>query len=163
MSKTLYSPQTQVRNVTSASFFALYNGHLGHAANVGDSFRMVIRDVFKAGKYQPIDDVAFNEYVEKLVRLGVWDENVVASELREVMKNLRDGKINTEDEIFERLVKNLPTEKVARLYAGGDNLWKQYGYEFYKSDLRSASRGKGGFALKTDGIGFRCAQTIIEK
>ena len=138
MSKTLYSPQTQVRNVTSASFFALYNGHLGHAANVGDSFRMVIRDVFKAGKYQPIDDVAFNEYVEKLVRLGVWDENVVASELRAVMKNLRDGKINTEDEIFERLVKNLPTEKVARLYAGGDNLWKQYGYEFYKSDLRSA-------------------------
>ena len=98
-----------------------------------DSFRMVIRDVFKAGKYQPIDDVAFNEYVEKLVRLGVWDENVVASELRAVMKNLRDGKINTEDEIFERLVKNLPTEKVARLYAGGDNLWKQYGYEFYKS------------------------------
>ena len=138
MGKTLYSPQTQVRNVTSASFFALYNGHLGHAANVGDSFRMVIRDIFKAGKYQPIDDVAFNEYVEKLVRLGVWDENVVASELRAVMKNLRDGKINTEDEIFERLVKNLPTEKVARLYAGGDNLWKQYGYEFYKSDLGSA-------------------------
>ena len=138
MGKTLYSPQTQVRNVTSASFFALYNGHLGHAANVGDSFRMVIRDIFKAGKYQPIDDVAFNEYVEKLVRLGVWDENVVASELRAVLKNLRDGKINTEDEIFERLVKNLPTEKVARLYAGGDNLWKQYGYEFYKSDLRSA-------------------------
>ena len=25
--KTLYSPQTQVRNVTSASFFALMNGH----------------------------------------------------------------------------------------------------------------------------------------
>jgi len=28
----------------------------------------------------------------------------------------------------------------------------------FKSDLRSASRGKGGFALKTDGIGFRCAK-----
>ena len=54
------------------------------------------------------------------------------------MKNLRDGKINTEDEIFERLVKNLPTEKVARLYAGGDNLWKQFGFEFYKSDLSAA-------------------------
>ena len=27
--KTLYSPQTQVRNVTSASFFALMNGHIG--------------------------------------------------------------------------------------------------------------------------------------
>jgi len=28
----------------------------------------------------------------------------------------------------------------------------------FKSDLRPASRGKGGFALKTDGIGFRCAK-----
>ena len=28
----------------------------------------------------------------------------------------------------------------------------------FKSDLRSASRGKGGFALKTDGVGFRCAK-----
>ena len=61
MGKTLYSPQTQVRNVTSASFVALYNGHLGHAANVGDSFRMAIRDGFKACKYQPIADVAFNQ------------------------------------------------------------------------------------------------------
>ncbi len=28
----------------------------------------------------------------------------------------------------------------------------------FKADLRSASRGKGGFALKTDGIGFRCVK-----
>lgn len=30
----------------------------------------------------------------------------------------------------------------------------------FKADVRSASRGKGGFALKTDGIGFRCARKI---
>ena len=28
----------------------------------------------------------------------------------------------------------------------------------FKADIRTASRGKGGFALKTDGIGFRCAK-----
>ncbi len=28
----------------------------------------------------------------------------------------------------------------------------------FKADVRPASRGKGGFALKTDGIGFRCAK-----
>jgi len=28
----------------------------------------------------------------------------------------------------------------------------------FKADIRSASRGKGGFALKTDGIGFRCVK-----
>tara|TARA_R100000008_G_scaffold68991_1_gene46297 strand:+ start:1053 stop:5507 length:4455 start_codon:yes stop_codon:yes gene_type:complete len=140
--KTLYSPQTQVRNVTSASFFALWNGHVGGAASVADSMRMVIRDIFREGKNVRggIDEVEFNKYVEKLVRLGVWDENVVASELRAIMKNLRDGKINSDDEIFERLIKTLPTEKVTKLYAGGDNLWKQYGFEFFKSDLTAALR-----------------------
>ena len=136
--KTLYSPQTQVRNVTSASFFALWNGHVGHNASVIDSIRMVIKDIFKAGKGQPIDEVEFAKYIEKLVRLGVLDENIVAQEMRAVMNNLKEGVIRNEDELFEKVMKALPTEKVARLYAGGDNLWKQFGYEFYKSDLSAA-------------------------
>ena len=140
MGKTLYSPQTQIRNVTSASMFALWNGHVGHAASVADSMRMVLRDIFRAGKdvRGGLSEVEFNKYVEKLVRLGVWDENVVASELRAIMKNLREGRIKTDDELFEKVMKTLPTEKVARLYAGGDNLWKQYGFEFFKSDLTAA-------------------------
>ena len=131
MGKTLYSPQTQIRNVTSASFFALWNGHVVHKASVIDAMRMVIRDIFKAGKGVPIEEIAFNKYVAKLVRLGVYDENVVAQELRAVMRNLKEGVIRTEDELFEKIVKTLPTEKVARLYAGGDNLWKGFGYEFF--------------------------------
>jgi len=133
--KTLYSPQTQVRNVTSASFFALWNGHIGHNSSVIDAMKMVMKDIFKAGKGGAIDEVEFARYVEKLVRLGVWDENIVAQELRAVMTNLRKGVIKNEDELFEKIIKGLPTDKVARLYAGGDNLWKQFGYEFFKSDL----------------------------
>jgi len=82
--KTLYSPQTQVRNVTSASFFALMNGHIGGRASVTDAMQIVARDIFKAGGNK-IDEVEFNNYVEKLVRLGVWDENVVAAELKAVI------------------------------------------------------------------------------
>jgi len=136
--KTLYSPQTQVRNVTSASFFALWNGHVGHNASVIDSMKMVMKDIFKAGKGGAIDEVEFSRYVEKLVRLGIWDENIVAQELRAVMTNIRKGAIQNEDELFEKIMKGLPTDKVARLYAGGDNLWKQFGYEFFKSDLSVA-------------------------
>ncbi len=90
-------------------FFALWNGHVGGTASVADSMRMVIRDIFREGKNVRggINEVEFNKYVEKLVRLGVWDENVIASELRAIMKNLRDGRINTDDEIFERLIKTL--------------------------------------------------------
>ena len=122
--KTLYSPQTQVRNVTSASFFALMNGHIGSRASVTDAMQIVARDIFKAGGNK-IDEVEFNNYVEKLVRLGVWDENVVAAELKSVLQDIKGNVINT-------------TDKVARLYAGGDNLWKGYGFEFGKSQLYQA-------------------------
>jgi hypothetical protein len=99
---------------------------------------MVMKDIFKAGKGGAIDEVEFSRYVEKLVRLGVWDENIVAQELRAVMTNIRKGVTRNEDDLFEQLMKGLPTDKVARLYAGGDNLWKQFGYEFFKSDLSAA-------------------------
>ena len=48
--KTLYSPQTQVRNVTSAAFFPLMNGHIGGNASVTESIKMVMDDIFGAGK-----------------------------------------------------------------------------------------------------------------
>ena len=48
--------------------------------------KIVFDDIFGAGQ-KNIDEVAFNNYVEKLVRLGVWDENVVASELKAMYSN----------------------------------------------------------------------------
>ena len=135
--KTLYSPQTQVRNVSSAAFFALMNGHIGGMASVTNAMKIVLDDIFQAGK-KNIDEVEFNNYVEKLVRLGVWDENVVASELKAVMNQLKNNTIRTSDQLFDRLIKMAPTDKVARLYAGGDNLWKHFGYEYSKSQLNLA-------------------------
>ena len=99
---------------------------------------MVIKDIFKAGKGDPIDEVSFARYVEKLVGLGVYDENIVAQELKAVFRNLKDGKIKTEQELFEYFANSKLTEKVARVYAGGDNMWKGYGFEFFKSDLSAA-------------------------
>ena len=132
--KTLYSPQTQVRNVMSAAFFSLANGHIGGRASVTDAMKIVIDDIFKAGQ-RNIDEVEFNNYVERLVRLGVWDENVVASELKAIMNQIKNNKINNADDLFDKLIKMAPTDKVARTYAGGDNLWKQYGFEYSRSQL----------------------------
>ena len=135
--KTLYSPQTQVRNVSSASFFALMNGHIGGKASVTNAMKIVLDDIFKAGK-GGVDEVQLNKYVEKLIRLGVFDENVVASELKAVMDQIKNNTIRTSDQLFSKLIKMTPTDKVARLYAGGDNLWKHYGYEYYRSQLSQA-------------------------
>jgi hypothetical protein len=137
MGKTLYSPQTQVRNVTSAAFFAFMQGHIGHNASVTNAMKMTLDDIFKAGQ-RNIDETEFNNYVEKLVRLGVWDENVVASELKAVMDAIKKNQINTTDKLMAKLFKMAPTDKVAKLYAGGDNLWKHYGFEYGKSQLSMA-------------------------
>ena len=137
MGKTLYSPQTQVRNVTSAAFFAFMQGHIGHNASVTNAMKMTLDDIFKAGQ-KNIDETEFNNYVEKLVRLGVWDENVVATELKAVMDAIKKNQINSTDKLFDRLMKMAPTDKVAKLYAGGDNMWKHYGFEYSKSQLSQA-------------------------
>ena len=135
--KTLYSPVTQVRNVTAGSMFALLNAHVGHNASLTDSIRIVMRDIFKRGKN--IDNIEFNNYIEKLIGHGVIDENVVASELRAIFNNIKNGSIQTEAELTQELLKPASlTEKVARVYAGGDNLWKIYGYEFDKSMFSQA-------------------------
>ena len=137
--KTLYSPQTQVRNVSSAAFFALMNGHIGGNASVTNAIKIVLDDIFKAGQ-KNIDEVEFNNYVERLVRLGVWDENVVASELKAIMDAVKNNSIKSSDQLFDKLIKMTPTDKVARVYAGGDNLWKHYGFEFERSILGQGFR-----------------------
>ena len=116
--KTLYSPQTQVRNVSSAAFFALMNGHIGGNASMVNGMKIVLDDIFKAGQ-KNIDEVEFNNYVEKLVRLGVWDENVVASELKAIMDAIKNNSIKTSDQLFDKLIAMTPTDKVARVYADG--------------------------------------------
>lgn len=46
-----------------------------------------------------------------------------------------------------------PEKGILKVIKGGS-------WHSFKADVRSASRGKGGFALKTDGIGFRCARKL---
>ena len=156
--KTLYSPTTQVRNVTSASMFALNAGHIGWRASVTDSWRMVIRDVFKEGK--GVDEVAFNNMVAKLVRLGVYDENIVATEMKIVLEELKSGKINTFDKLFENMMKMAQSDKVGRIYAGGDNLWKFYGFNFDRSMLLEALHSVDDVAKFMRHMEFRLIKQI---
>ena len=45
------------------------------------------------------------------------------------MDHVKNQSIRTSDQLFSKLIKMTPTDKVARVYAGGDNLWKFYGFE----------------------------------
>jgi len=151
--KTVLSPVTQVRNVSSASLFPLANGHIGGRSSVSEALKMTIDDIFGAGKI--IDEDQFIKNIENKIRLGVIDENIVASELKSVLqeikntkgltsldriiRSLSDGKFNfAEGSLAQKFAEGTSKfgKGAARVYAGGDNLWKWYGHEYVKSQLR---------------------------
>ena len=149
--KTVLSPATQVRNVTSASMFPLANGHIGGRSSVTESIKMVMDDIFGAGKL--IDETKFIKNLENKIRLGVIDENIVASELKAVLKDIKAGaKVKNMDSLLARLSESRMLKTATRIYAGGDNLWKWYGHEYVKSQMKSMYKNVDDIARWTKEI-----------
>jgi hypothetical protein len=149
--KTVLSPATQVRNVTSASMFPLANGHIGGRSSVTESIKMVVDDIFGAGKI--IDETKFIKNLENKIRLGVIDENIVASELKAVLKDIKAGaKVKNMDSLLARLSESRMLKTATRIYAGGDNLWKWYGHEYVKSQMKSIYKNVDDIARWTKEI-----------
>ena len=142
--KTVLSPATQVRNVTSASLFSLASGHIGGKATVTEGIKMTLDDIFGAGKI--INETQFLKRLERKIRLRVLDENIVASELKGVFQDIKaggfksNGKITSMQQLLDTLGKSKflreGSETATRIYAGGDNLWKWYGHEYIMSQYK---------------------------
>ena len=133
MGKTVFSPQTQVRNVEASALFPMVNGHIGGRASVIDSMKIVWRDIFPSpGK---VDLKKFYDAVEKEVRLGTMDENVIQQEILAVTQDIAKGSVNTLDKLFQRFQDTVFVKNASRVYAGGDNMWKWYGRQWSKSQL----------------------------
>ena len=45
--------------------------------------KIIFNDFAKTGKLK--NEVAFNEYIEKMVKLGVLDENIVVTEMQRLI------------------------------------------------------------------------------
>lgn len=154
--KTVLSPITQVRNVTSASMFALMQGNVGRGASLKESFGLVLNDIRGLGNQQMIAEL------EELQKLGVVGTQ---AELRELQDLIRagagvSGKETSADRIIEltglpvgtkygnRIKDTKPgkllyggIDKAERFYQGGDDVWKIYNYKFELQKLRNATRG----------------------
>jgi len=143
--KTVLSPETQVRNFYSAAMFPMARGVIGGRASVTEAMAMVGDDIFRAGKGNAQAELRLLDNINEGIKYGVLDENIVASELAAVLREVRNGKIASVEGLAKFLEKNPFTEKAARLYAGGDNVWKWYTYNWYKSftkDLFKNDLGK---------------------
>ena len=143
--KTLYSPATQMRNVGSAALFALNVGHIGGSASVPQAFKIVMDDIFGPGRN--VDKKQLNKFIERKIELGVIDENVVAQELTAILNDLKGATketgepvISSFNQLIQRVGNTQLSQYVQRLYAGGDNLWKLYGHEFYISELKQFTK-----------------------
>ena len=143
--KTLYSPATQMRNFGSASLFAMNVGHIGGKTSVTQNFKIMLDDIFGSGPGVNQSDLI--KFIERKIELGVLDENVVAQELGGVLRDLKgvvgaDGKpvISNFNSLTQRVGDSKISQTVQRLYAGGDNVWKAYGHEFYMSELKQFTK-----------------------
>jgi hypothetical protein len=94
-SKTILSPLTQIRNVTSASGFALMQGNVGKGASLGTSFNLVMRDVIdkelKLKGITFIDLIRDGKTLDFLVDMQKRGVIGSSAQLREIQENLRKG------------------------------------------------------------------------
>tara|TARA_B100001093_G_C26856005_1_gene1027433 strand:+ start:1672 stop:6336 length:4665 start_codon:yes stop_codon:yes gene_type:complete len=160
--KTILSPYTQVRNVTSAAMFALAQGNLGKGANVFESADIVLRDIIDKGRSVKTAGLDFKQDEESLAFLAkLQKQGVIGSSanLRELLDNIKKGlgyrKTATDIEraaetpeqgaTYIKRSKDIPyvgkfLQFSEDLYRGGDDIWKIYNYSFEKNKLRQAQR-----------------------
>jgi hypothetical protein len=137
--KTILSPEGQIRNAVTNVGFPIMYGWIGGKTSITDSFKKVAGDIYGAGK--EFNTPAFLRDIEKLTKLGVLDDNIIAQELSAVLKQLQEGKINSLDGLLLKLSKTKFITNATRTFQGGDNAWRLYGYLWNNSFLSRAFNG----------------------
>jgi len=149
--KTVYSPITQIRNVTSAALFAGAQGNVGRGANVFESVALVFENIRKSS---PEDRAAFFQELQELGVVGTQ------AQLRELERTVEDGLSYYTKGDVDDLGINLAQKKsrgaalqflgsrlgrldkrARDLYQGGDDIWKIYNFDFERSKLINAFDG----------------------
>ena len=128
--KTVFSPMTQIRNVTTASFFPLASGLIGGRASLAESWKLVADDIFTGAK---TNLKALNSEIDDMVTRGVIDQNIQVNEIKTILDKAKNGLLD-----FNSFLNNPTVKKFVDVYQGGDNIWKVYSDKFYQSALKDA-------------------------
>ena len=134
--KTVGSPATGSRNFVTAADFAMLRGLIGGRASVTNAVKMQIDDIYNSGRLSGSAEERLLANIEEGIKYGALDENIVVTELKELLAATQKGRtINSFDSMIKAAGDARIVELMGKLYAGGDHVWKWYGYNWYKSFL----------------------------
>ena len=143
--KTVLSPITQVRNVTSASLFALAQGNIGSGASLGESLRIVMNGYKKLP-----DDVQVAKF-NRAQELGITGTQTQVEEIKALLKKGFDPDVSTINgvQVGRKFGSKFGDTGVGgalmgfgktaqNFYTGGDDLWKLYNWTFEQNKIKKA-------------------------
>jgi hypothetical protein len=143
--KTVLSPATQIRNVTSAAMFALAQGNVGTGANISESMRIVLNGMKKLPEPELLSKL------ERAQELGLAGTQAELQEIKALLKKGFDPESATINgvNVSRKFGTNFGDsmlggfllgsgKKAQDFYGGGDDLWKIYNWTFEQSKLKNA-------------------------
>ena len=134
IAKTVYSPITQIRNATTAGFFALANGNVGGGKSLANSVSTIFSNLNQrlTGPGKANTTLAERqEYYNELVDLGVINTNAKIGEFESLLNDAAEG-TGLGSGVGKRLFKrtqSLQNSFAAKLYQASDDVWKTYSFE----------------------------------
>ncbi len=125
-SKTVLSPTTAMRNIWSAFFFAVANGHF--------DISQLRKSLSVRSEYFGGDTKAANlDYLKRLKKLGVIYDTPYAGEMMDLLQDSRIEELMTNKKVFSTFTKL--NDFAQKFYQYGDDMWKIMGWENEKAML----------------------------
>jgi len=160
VAKTILSPVTHMRNFVSASFFATANGIIPDGEAIKQAYS-ALQTPLKGTRQQ-------NALYEKLLKLGVVNNNVRLGDLTRLLEDVNFGETMTADKGFRMLLKPLSKIKAVSqdLYTAEDDFWKIASWAMEQKRLEKSLTNAGltkGQTFKRNGIDTVFDNDFLEK
>ena len=116
-------------------------GLIGGRASVTNAVKMQVDDIYNSGRLSGSHEERLLANIDEGIKYGALDENIVVTELRQLLEATQKGtRINSFDSLIKMAGDARIVELMGKLYAGGDHVWKWYGYNWYKSFLKDYAK-----------------------
>jgi len=154
IAKTVLSPITQIRNATTAAFYAIANGNVGGSGDLVDAVATVLSNIGNQrtsfGKSRPTK-TDIDEFYNEMIDFGVVNTNTKIGELESLLGDalqstqympglLRKG-FNS--------ARNIQNTLAGKLYQGSDDVWKIFSYSRELDKLRNVFKKNPNASLPT--------------